>query len=103
MKWQDKLAVKVAENAVIFKLLRDKEDSIYMRLYIHNDYFDVINDNWTQGWEPANSKTKHPKYKRCPYEIRFLEGNEENYTMREAKWGEKRADDDDDDDDDDEP
>lgn len=79
VKWQDKLAVRVADNAVIFKLLRDKEDSKYMYLHIHNEYFDIINDNWTQGWEEANSKTKHPKYRHYPYMLKFavLRGNEE--------------------------
>ena len=79
VKWQDKLAVRVADNAVIFKLLRDKEDSKYMYLHIHNEYFDIINDNWTQGWEEASSKTKHPKYRHYPYMLKFavLRGNEE--------------------------
>ena len=70
----------------------DQEDSKYMYLHIHNEYFDIINDNWTQGWEEANSKTKHPKY-RHPYMLKFavLRGNEEYYNMREAKWDEKQA------------
>jgi len=42
-----------------------------MYLHIHNNYFDIINDNWTQGWEVANSKTKHPKYRHYPYMLKF--------------------------------
>ena len=50
-KWQDKLSVRVADNAVIFKLIRDKEDSKFMYLYIHRDYFEILNDNWKVGWQ----------------------------------------------------
>ena len=95
VKWQDKLAVRVADNAVLFKLLRDKDDSKYMFLHIHKDYFDITNDNWKQGWEEANSNTKHPNYNNYPYMLKFaiLRSNEEYYTMRDARWNEKQGDD----------
>jgi hypothetical protein len=62
VKWQDKLAVRTADKAVIFKLLRDKEDAKYMYLHIHRDYFDIVNENWSKGWAEANVKTKCPSY-----------------------------------------
>ena len=90
VKWHDKLAIRVADNAVIFKLIRDKEDSKYMYLHIHQQYFDIINDGWSKGWSEANSKTKYPEYSQYAYMLKFavLRGNEEYYTMRDARWGE---------------
>ena len=89
VKWQDKLAIRISDNAVIFKLIKDKEDSKYMYLNIHKDYFDVINDNWKAGWSEANSKTKCPDYNKYTYILKFatLRSNEEYYTLRAARWG----------------
>ena len=89
VKWQDKLAVRIADNAVIFKLIRDKEDAKFMYLHIHRDYFEVINDGWSKGWAEANCKTKCPEYDRYTYMLKLavLRDNEEYYTMRNAKWG----------------
>ena len=91
VKWQDKLAVRTSDNAVIFKLIRDKDDSKYMYLNIHQDYFNVINDNWSAGWREANSKTRCPEYNQYTYLLKFatVRSNEEYYTIRDARWGEK--------------
>lgn len=91
VKWQDKLAVRTADKAVIFKLLRDKGDAKYMYLHIHRDYFDIVNENWSKGWAEANVKTKCPSYSEYAYMLKFavLRSNEEYYVMRDAKWGDK--------------
>lgn len=91
VKWQDKLAARTSDNADIFKLVRDKDDSKYMYLNIHQDYFNVINDNWSAGWREANSKTRRPEYNQYTYLLKFatLRSNEEYYTIRDARWGEK--------------
>ena len=83
-------------NAVIFKLVRDKEDPKYMYLHIHQNYFDIVNNGWSKGWAEANSKTKYPSYSQYAYMLKCatLRGNEEYYTMREAKWGEHAGNDD---------
>lgn len=89
VKWQGKLAVRTADKAVIFKLLRDKEDAKYMYLRIHRDYFDIVNES--KGWAEANVKTKCPSYSEYAYMLKFavLRSNEEYYVMRDAKWGDK--------------
>ena len=81
---------------MIFKLVRDKEDPKYMYLHIHQNYFDIVNNGWSKGWAEANSKTKYPNYSQYAYMLKFatLRGNEEYYTMREAKWGEHAGNDD---------
>lgn len=64
-----------------------------MHFHIHNDYFDIINDNWVQGWKETNTKTKHPQCRHYPYMLKFavMRSNEDYYTMRAAKRGEKQA------------
>ena len=59
----------------------------YMYLHIRRDYFDIINDNWSQGWSEANGKTRYPAYSKyaCALKFTALSGNEEYYTMRDGE------------------
>ena len=88
-KWQDKLAIKTSDNMVVFKIIRDHEDSKQLHLHIHKDYYNIIYENWMTGWQEANAKTKCPNYNDYVYIVKFavLRSNEEYRAMRDAKFG----------------
>ena len=92
VKWQDKLAVRSEDSAVIFKLVRDDDDPKILHLQAHEDYYDVLQNCWRRGWAEANAKTKFPEDAKYPYIIKIakLRSNEEYRALHNARWGDEQ-------------
>ena len=49
VKWQEMLAIRNEDNAVIFKLVRSDEDPKFLHLHVHRQYYETGCSAWSWG------------------------------------------------------